>query len=158
MFTEPQSKQNVMRSKLLKFTMALLLITAAPSKAQEIEEAKKAKLERIMDAIIKTESQGNPKTHNRKGNCAGILQITPIFVKEANNILKKRGIKKRYTLADRFNVEKSKEMFFIIQGHFNPSANTEKAIRLWNGGPYYKKAKTQKYYNKVMRNMKKAEN
>ena len=138
--------------------MALLLITAAPSKAQEIEEDKKAKLERIMDAIIKTESQGNPKAHNRKGNCAGILQITPIFVKEANSILKKRGIKKRYTLADRFNVEKSKEMFFIIQGHFNPSANTEKAIRLWNGGPYYKKAKTQKYYNKVMRNMKKAEN
>ena len=158
MFTEPQSKQNVMRSKLLKLTMALLLITAAPSKAQEIEEAKKAKLERIMDAIIKTESQGNPKAHNRKGNCAGILQITPIFVKEANSILKKRGIKKRYTLADRFNVEKSKEMFFIIQEYFNPSANTEKAIRLWNGGPYYKKAKTQKYYNKVKRNMKKAEN
>ena len=139
-----------MRNKFFKLTVALLFMTTMQTKAQQTTAPHHAKLERIMGAIIQVESEGNPKAHNKRGNCAGILQITPIFVKEANDILRKRGEKKRFTLADRFNVEKSKEMFFILQEHFNPSTQTEKAIRLWNGGPYYKKSKTQKYYEKVM--------
>jgi len=62
------------------------------------------------------------------------MQITPILVEDCNSILKKRGIKKRYTLNDRFSEKKSKEMFVLIMSHYNPSNNVERAIRLWNGG------------------------
>jgi len=78
------------------------------------------------------------------------MQITPILVKECNNILKKRKSKKRFTMQDRFSVKKSKEMFLLIQSHFNPKNNVEKAIRSWNGGMNYSVKGTQRYYNKVM--------
>lgn len=105
-----------------------------------------------MDAIIQVESEGNPKAMS--GNSCGAMQITPILVKECNSILKKRKSKKRYKLADRFNVTKSKEMFILIQSYHNPQNNVEKAIRSWNGGPRYSRRGTQKYYNKVMKLLK----
>ena len=83
------------------------------------------------------------------------MQITPILVRECNDILKKRNSKKRYSLNDRFSVAKSKEMFLLIQSHFNPTNNVEKAIRSWNGGMRYSVKRTQRYYNKVMKNLKK---
>lgn len=77
------------------------------------------------------------------------------MVKECNRILRQRGSSKRYTLRDRFSVDKSKEMFLLIQSHSNPSNNVEQAIRAWNGGPRYSTRRTQKYYDKVMRQVKK---
>lgn len=103
----------------------------------------------VMDAIIEVESEGNPKAVS--GNSCGAMQITPILVKECNDILKKQKSKKRFKLSDRFNVAKSKEMFVLIQSHHNPQNNVEKAIRSWNGGPKYSVRGTQRYYNKVMK-------
>ncbi len=105
----------------------------------------------VIEAIILVESEGNPKAVS--GNSCGAMQITPILVKECNQILRRRGSTKRYSLRDRFSVEKSKEMFLLIQSHFNPSNNVEQAIRAWNGGPRYSVRRTQRYYNKVMRRM-----
>lgn len=102
----------------------------------------------VMEAIIHVESRGNAKAVS--GNSCGAMQITPILVKECNNILKKRKSKKRFTMQDRFSVQKSKEMFLLIQSHFNPKNNVEKAIRSWNGGMNYSVKGTQRYYNKVM--------
>lgn len=42
----------------------------------------------VMDAIIQVESEGNPKAVS--GNSCGAMQITPILVRECNNILKRR--------------------------------------------------------------------
>ncbi len=106
----------------------------------------------VMDAIIEVESEGDPKAVS--GNSCGAMQITPILVKECNDILKKQKSKKRFKLSDRFNVAKSKEMFVLIQSHHNPQNNVEKAIRSWNGGPKYSVRGTQKYYNKVMKLLK----
>ena len=106
----------------------------------------------IMDAIIQVESGGNPNA--KSGNSIGAMQITPILVKDCNNILEKRNSKKRYTLADRYSVEKSKEMFLLIQSYHNPENNVEKAIRAWNGGPKYSVRATNRYYQKVMAKMK----
>lgn len=108
---------------------------------------------KVIDAIIIVESNGNPNAVS--GKSCGAMQITPICVKECNNILKKRNSKKRYTLQDRFSVEKSKEMFLLIQSYFNPTNNVEKAIRAWNGGNNYSKKGTQRYYEKVMSKLKK---
>lgn len=106
----------------------------------------------VMNAIIQVESQGNPRAVN--GNQVGAMQITPICVKECNIILEGRKAKKRYTLNDRYSVEKSKEMFLLIQSHHNPDNNVEYAIRSWNGGPKYSKRGTQRYYERVMSEMK----
>lgn len=111
---------------------------------------------RVMNAIIQVESSGNPKAHNPNGDCAGLLQIKRCLVDEVNNILKRQGSSKRYTYADRYNGEKSKEMFVLLQEHFNKEHNIEKAIVCWNAGFYSKwrvsargyLQKVMKYYNK----------
>ena len=72
----------------------------------------------VIQAIVQVESEGNTKAVS--GNSCGAMQITPILVKECNEILKKRKSKKRFTIRDRFSLEKSKEMFILIQSHFNP--------------------------------------
>ena len=106
----------------------------------------------VMDAIIQVESEGNPKAVS--GNSCGAMQITPIMVKECNEILKKRNSKKRYKLADRFNVAKSREMFGLFQSFPNKKNSVEQAIRSWNGGMKYSVRGTQRYYNKVMKLLK----
>ena len=106
----------------------------------------------VMDAIIQVESEGNPKAVS--GNSVGVMQITPILVEDCNNILKKQKSKKRFTLADRYSVEKSKEMFLLIQKYYNPTNNVEKAIRSWNGGVHYSVRATNRYFKKVMKILK----
>ena len=105
----------------------------------------------VIAAIIQVESNGNHRAKN--GNQIGVMQITPILVADCNQILKKKKSKLRYTLSDRLNVKKSKEMFLIIQEWYNPQNNVEKAIRSWNGGVNYSVKGTQKYYEKVIRCM-----
>ena len=105
-----------------------------------------------MDAIIQVESEGNPNAVS--GNSVGAMQITPILVKDCNEILKRQKSNKRYTMADRYSVAKSKEMFPIIQKYYNPENSIEKAIRLWNGGVKYTVRATNRYYKKVLAQMK----
>jgi len=102
----------------------------------------------VIDAIVQVESRGNVNARN--GIYAGPLQISPGLVTECNNIMKRRGSSKRYTLADRYNMQKSREMFVIIQSYYNPENNVERAIRSWQGGIRYKVRSTQRYYEKVM--------
>ena len=102
----------------------------------------------VMEAIIEVESGGNSRAVS--GNSAGVMQITPVLVEQCNIIMKRRKIKKRYRLSDRFSVAKSKEMFLLIQSYFNPTNNVEKAIRMWNGGLHYNLKRTQRYFERVM--------
>ena len=105
----------------------------------------------VINAIIQVESRGNSKAFNPNGNCAGILQITPGLVKQCNIWLKAEKSDKRYTLEDRYDVEKSKEMFVLYQKHYNKTNNVERAIRIWNGGPGYKVPSTNGSYSNVMK-------
>lgn len=133
--------------------MVIAMTMVIPTTAYSQTKKEVNKWERVMNAIIAVESEGNPKAHNPNGNCAGILQITPILVKECNNLLKQKKSTKRYTIGDRYNAQKSKEMFIFLQEHFNPEANVEKAIKQWNCGFYTKdwKSKSIGYYKKVMK-------
>ncbi|NPD81462.1 transglycosylase SLT domain-containing protein [Prevotella sp. PINT] len=137
-------KFNFVKSVLLS---VVLLFTTVPTSANEAFD-----WEPVMDAIIQVESEGNPKAVN--GLSCGAMQINPILVKDCNKILKARNSKKRYTLKDRFSVEKSKEMFLLIQSHYNKDNNVEKAIRAWNGGVNYRVKSTNRYYKKVLAAMK----
>jgi hypothetical protein len=103
----------------------------------------------IIDAIIQVESEG--KSRAVSGNSCGVMQITPVLVKDCNRILAKRRSKKRFKLSDRFSVKKSKEMFLLFQSFYNPMNSIEQAIRSWNGGVRYSIEKTQCYFDKVMK-------
>ena len=141
-------------SKKAVVLMALMLVsitTLAGGKTTKSTTTSGFDWNPVMDAIILVESEGNPKAVS--GNSVGVMQITPILVKECNNILEKQKSKKRYTMNDRFSVEKSKEMFLLIQKYFNPENNVEKAIRSWNGGVKYSVKATNKYYRKVLAKM-----
>ena len=131
-----------------------MLMTSVGMLANEKNEAESATFNwnPVMEAIIQVESKGNPRAVS--GNSCGAMQITPIMDAECNNILKKRKSKKRFTLADRFNVAKSKEMFILFQSFHNPKNNVEQAIRSWNGGMRYTVRGTQRYFNKVMKYLK----
>lgn len=106
----------------------------------------------VIEAIILVESEGNLRAVS--GNSVGPMQITPVVVRECNYILKSRGSQLRYTLADRYDLAKSKEMFLLIQSKYNTANSIEKAIRTWNGGPNYSIRATNRYYQKVLRRMK----
>lgn len=142
-----------MMRKIKTILMAIAMTMVIPTTAFGQTEKEVKKWERVMNAIIAVESKGDPKAHNPVGDCAGILQITPILVKECNNLLKEKKSTKRYTLGDRYNAKKSKEMFIFLQEHFNPELNVEKAIKQWNCGFYTKdwKYKSIGYYKKVMK-------
>ncbi len=129
---------------IVSMNMVILLTLGA--------KAPKFNWDPVMDAIIQVESEGNPKAVS--GNSVGVMQITPILVEDCNNILKKQKSKKRFTLADRYSVEKSKEMFLLIQKYYNPTNNVEKAIRSWNGGVHYSVRATNRYFKKVMKILK----
>lgn len=136
-------------SKIAKVTVlsAFISLTSITAKAEVKAEA--FDWGPLMDAITQVESEGDSRAIN--GRSCGAMQITPILVEDCNAILKKRGEKKRYSLNDRFNVKKSREMFVLIMSHYNPMNNVERAIRLWNGGIRYTVKGTQRYYNKVMK-------
>ena len=142
-----------MMRKIKTILMAIAMTMVIPTTAFGQTEKEVKKWERVMNAIIAVESKGDPKAHNPVGDCAGILQITPILVKACNNLLKEKKSTKRYTLGDRYNAKKSKEMFIFLQEHFNPELNVEKAIKQWNCGFYTKdwKHKSIGYYKKVMK-------
>ena len=60
---------------------------------------------------------------------------------------------KKYTYADRYDKQKSINMFIDYQEFHNKTGNMEKAIRLWNSGDVncmMRKARTEGYYKKVM--------
>ena len=98
----------------------------------------------FIPALIQVESEGNPRALG-KNNDRGILQITPILVKEVNRI---SGL--AYTHDDAWDPEKSIEMFYIIARKYCPEQDFEKMARIWNGGPRgHTKECTIAYWNKV---------
>ena len=142
-------------AKIAWLTCMMLVLASVNASAKGVkEESSEFDWSPVIDAIIDVESEGNAKAVDKSGKSCGILQITPVMVKECNRIQAKRKSKKRYSLEDRFSVKKSKEMFVLFQSFYNPQNSIERAIRLWNGGIGFSKRATQKYFEKVMSKMK----
>lgn len=95
--------------------------------------------EYLIQALIMVESEGNALAVG-KTNDVGILQITPIYVREVNRILQQDI----YNLSDRTDIDKSLAMFEVYQEHHNPDKDIERAIKLHNPRA------GQSYTNKVM--------
>ena len=144
--------QSIKKASVSLIALTITLTVFAGGNAKSATKTSGFDWNPIMDAIIQVESEGNPKAVS--GNSVGAMQITPILVKDCNDILKKQKSKKQYTMADRYSVSKSKEMFLIIQKYYNPENDVEKAIRLWNGGVKYSLKATNRYYKKVLAQLK----
>lgn len=77
-------------------------------------------------AIMMKESRFNPSAQGKTSDF-GIFQITPIYVAESNRL--SNG---NYTLEDALSIQKSLEMFSIVQTRHNPGRSVERAIYYHN--------------------------
>lgn len=112
----------------------------------------------LVSALILVESRGNDSAigdrHIVGGEAVGALQIRPIMVREVNRILKIQKSGKRFKLRDRFDREKTIEMFTIWKNFHHKDSDFEKIARNWNGGPKgYKLRNTERYWNKVQKEL-----
>ncbi len=114
-------------------------------------------------AIVESGLDPSPKTDPGPAGEVGILQITPICVKDVNRVLKLKKSKRRYTLEDRESVKKSFEMFKVYILHYVGDPDEwqherewqRNAARTWNGGPRFtgtpERARNTLYYWKKVR-------
>ncbi len=132
-------------------TLSSSEVTTVINKVESIKPIKVKVIESdIVSALIDVESAGNDSAYNSSEDAVGCLQIRPIMVREVNRILRKQGGTFRFELEDRWDREKSLEMFHIWRTYHHPDSDNETISRNWNGGPDgYKKESTVKYWKKV---------
>lgn len=134
-------------------------ITTIPTKVPELKIVeRKRDLTPLVEALIWVESRGKEDAYCKREDAVGVLQIRPIMVKEVNRILGLIGSTNIYTLEDRWNREKSIEMFNVVASYYHETSSYEKIARCWNGGPKgLQKKQTQKYWRKVQKRLHKDE-
>lgn len=103
--------------------------------------------EKLVQAFAIVESSNREKIRNKSSGASGIIQIMPIMIDEANRL---SGYDK-YCLDDRFDKEKSFEIFHLVMRHKNPEYDLAKACHLWNpnGSTEYTK-KIEETYKELM--------
>ena len=105
----------------------------------------------LWEAVCTVESGGNALAIGDGGRAAGVAQIWEITVKDVN-----RFAGTKFTLNDRFNVEKSRAIFQLYTEHYGKGRSDEYKARIWNGGPTgNKKRATIAYWNKIQKHLKK---
>ena len=103
----------------------------------------------LINALINVESADNDNAYRSCEGAAGALQIRRTMVRDVNRILRRQKSNQQYTYEDRWNRQKSIEMFNIYCNHYNLVTPEEKA-RCWNGGPKGMQNNiTVTYWNKV---------
>lgn len=133
-------------------TLILVVITLqsfAPIKIFKDEEIIKKELthkEKVLLSIIQVESGGDSVAYNKLEDAIGILQLRKIYVKQANRISNKK-----YAYNDRWNKDKSIEIFKIIMDSMCPSYNLDTVAMIHNSGNIsrYNYYITTVYRNKV---------
>lgn len=138
--------------RIIKQTILVCAMLMASLAVNAQKKSESYDWNKVINAIAMVESKGNASAKSK--DCVGLLQIRPVLVNDCNEYLKLKKSNKRYTLKDRLNPNKSKEMFILYQKRYNPTNNIEKAIRLWNGGCEYSNAKTENYYRKTLKYLK----
>ena len=88
----------------------------------------------LIYAMIEVESRGDDSAYCASEEAAGCLQIRPIMVKEINRVSRRLGLKKTYTLHDRWSRPKSIQMLKIFARFYHLN-DFEDIARCWNGGP-----------------------
>ena len=125
-------KENIIIAIISSLITSFVWAKTTPEEKEYIEvvriEKQTVDWDKLIEAIIWIESNGNDKAVNHKTNAVGCMQITPIYLKQCNKIA---GYEK-YKLSDRYNRSKSIEMFNIYQSYFNPDKDLHLAIKVHN--------------------------
>ena len=109
--------------------------------------------EQLIKALIYVESSNNDNAYSSCEGAAGALQIRRTMVRDVNRILRRQKSNQQYIYKDRWNRQKSIEMFNIYCNHYNLVTPEEKT-RCWNGGPRgLQKLSTKKYWEKVKKQL-----
>jgi hypothetical protein len=108
-------------------------------------------LDRLIPALERVESGGDPKAIGDGGKALGILQIWEVVIIDVN-----RAKGTSYTHEDAFDPEKARAIcraylsIYCTERRLGRKPTMEDAARIWNGGPNgFKKAATVKYWHKV---------
>ena len=89
--------------------------------------------DKLVMAICFTESRFRADAIGTQDD-AGIMQIRPIYVAEVNRLY---GTD--YKPEDAFDIDKSLELYRLMQAHYNPNNDIETAIRYHNRSESYKR-------------------
>ena len=99
----------------------------------------------FLRAVIRYESNYNPLAVNPHSKARGLLQITPVMIKEVN-----KYSDELYIWQDAFDPVKSIEMWNIVMLAKNPEMYWDKAVRLWFGvGKQFDGKTWHTYFNEV---------
>lgn len=144
-----------MRKMIITMTLCLVSLICAcpPASKVRADKAKvklhEAKWERMVEAITFVESRNDDHAYNEVSGALGRFQMKKIYVDDANRISELKGLGKKFAYHDRTNRVKAREMFDIVQGHYNPERSINKAIRLHRG------KKSPKYEREINKHMRK---
>ena len=100
---------------------------------------------KLLQAIEVVESNGDSTAFNKSTKAIGILQITPILLKDYN-----RRTGKHYKLKDCYN-PKIGRIIFLFYCMKSPGIDFEKISKCWNGTG----KQTEKYWGLVEKQLKK---
>ena len=127
----------------------ILMLNVMMSNAQKVQNDSLKIDDKLITAIGYVESGHNEKVVSKNKQYVGYLQISKGCVNECNKLL---GYKK-FTYNDRYDKNKSIEMFYIIQKHHNISNDPYLAMRIWSEGAsaIRTKPKVTKYIKKVLK-------
>jgi len=103
-------------------------IDYSPEPAEEITD-----WDKLILAMCLTESEFRPDAVGTQGDL-GLLQIRAIYVEEVNRV---SGT--HYIHEDAFDIDKSLEMFSLMQEHYNPGHDIEVALRYHNKAAWYRR-------------------
>lgn len=135
--------RKILKTLVCIFMMLLIVgATSLPAEAPKyrclyITKAEPIYMYNIKDPILRAvawyESRFQEKAINPVSGARGILQITLPMIQEVNRILIKYGIDKEFMWDDAFNINKSIEIWYIVQKYHNPEYNIQKACQIWFG-------------------------
>ena len=109
--------------------------------------------DKLIQALINVESSNNDDAYHSGEDAAGCLQIRRTMIRDVNRILRRQKSQIRFDFEDRWDRQKSIEIFKIYCNHYNLTTPEEKA-RCWNGGPRgLQKLTTKRYWEKVKKHL-----
>ena len=103
----------------------------------------------LLSSMMYVESNYNDSAYHKGEDAVGCLQIRKTMVNDVNRILKRKKSQLRFTYNDRWDRNKSIQMFEIYCDHYNLTT-AEEIARCWNGGPRgINNPATVRYWEKV---------
>ena len=123
---------------------ALLIVSCASCKGATPPD-------RLIDALVKVESQGNARAVGDNGRALGCLQIWQCVVDDVNQVSRVK-----YTHADALDPVKARAICraylarYATAKRLGRQPTEQDFARIWNGGPDgWRKVSTEKYWRKV---------